>query len=208
MSDGTYSYFDNLNFYAPQPYLDSELVRQLGFIPGLQEFLTIRQVHALEHATVWILSNLGQNQNHDLESQDNETIGGLSTDKGFYLYGEVNSLQLKRAVHLALNRLQLGEWKLAIHPRCGTNASVAMLLTAGMAMTAHLLLPRGPIEQIVGLGVATTIANHVAPEIGMSVQRYITTAIPFNLKIQEIVKTIDMWERPAHFVRLQWQNSQ
>jgi hypothetical protein len=206
MSDGTYSYFDNLNFYASQPYLDSELVRQLGFIPGLQEFLTLRQVHALEHATVWILSNL--RQNHNLESQDNETIGGLSTDKGFYLYGEVNSLQLKRAVHLALNRLQLGEWKLAIHPRCGTNASVAMLLTAGMGIAAHLLLPRGLIEQIVGLGVATTIANHVAPEIGMSVQRYITTAIPFNLKIQEIVKTVDMWERPAHFVRLQWQNSQ
>jgi hypothetical protein len=77
-----------------------------------------------------------------------------------------------------------------------------------MGIAAHLLLPRGPIEQIVGLGVATTIANHVAPEIGMSVQRYITTAIPFNLKIQEIVKTVDMWERPAHFVRLQWQNSQ
>jgi hypothetical protein len=208
MSDGTYSYFDNFNLYPPQPHLDSELVRQLGFIPGLQEFLILRQVHALEHATVWMLSNLGQNENKDLESQDNETIGGLSTDKGFYLYGEVNSLQLKRAVHLALNRLKLGEWKLAIHPRCGTNASVSMLLTAGMAMTAHLLLPRGPIEQIVGLGVATTIATHVAPEIGMSVQRYITTAIPFNLKIQEIVKTVDMWERPAHFVRLQWQNSQ
>jgi hypothetical protein len=212
MSDATYSKIDNFDFYYPQPNLDSELVRQLGFIPGLQEFLTLRQVHALEHATVWVLSNIdyfnSNRDRHDHSSQDNETIGGLSTDKGFYLYGEVNPLQLKRAVHLALNRLTLGEWNLALHPRCGTNASVAMFLTAGMAITAHCLLPRTPIEQLVGLGIATSIAVHLAPEVGMSVQKYITTAIPFNLKIQEIVKTVDMWNRPAHFVRLKWHNSQ
>ena len=35
---------------------DAELIRQLPFIPGLREFLMLRQVHALEHATVWVLS--------------------------------------------------------------------------------------------------------------------------------------------------------
>ncbi len=208
MSDATYSNLENFDFYEPQPHLDSELVRQLGFIPGLKEFLTLRQVHALEHATVWILSNIEYLDRDRISAQDNETIGGLSTDKGFYLYGEVDSLQLKRAVHLALNRLKLGEWNLALHPRCGTNSSVAMLLTAGMTLTTHFLLPRTPLEQIVGFGVATTIATHLVPDLGMSIQRYITTAIPFNLKIQEIIKTVDLSNRPAHFVKLQWQNLQ
>jgi len=32
------------------------LTQQLGFLPGLKEILTRRQVHALEHATVWLLT--------------------------------------------------------------------------------------------------------------------------------------------------------
>ena len=80
-----------------------------------------------------------------------------------------------------------------------------MVLTAGMALTAHLLLPRQPIEQLLGLGLAATAASYFAPDIGMSVQRYITTAIPFNLKVQEITKTVDAMGRSGYFVKLQWQ---
>ncbi len=208
MSDAIYGNVDNFDFFYPNPDGDRELLQQLGFIPGLKEFLILRQVHALEHATVWMLSNLDNIKNRinfDLSPQDNQTIGGLSTEKGFYLYGDINPLKLKRAVNLALTRLQQGEWNLALHPRCGTNSSVAMLLTAGMALTAHLLLPRQPIEQLLGLGLATTAANYLAPDIGMSVQRYITTAIPFNLKVRDITKAVDALGRSGYFVRLQWQ---
>ena len=70
----------NMDFYYPQPDGDSELIEKLGFIPGLKEFLILRQVHALEHATVWMLSNLDDvNRNKkllDFSVQDNETIGG------------------------------------------------------------------------------------------------------------------------------------
>jgi hypothetical protein len=208
MSDATYSNVGNFDIFPPHPDLDRQLLQQLGFIPGLKEFLILRQVHALEHATVWILSNLDNaiaiHPSHST-SQDNQSIGGLSTEKGFYLYGEINSLKLRRAVNLALTRLKQGEWNLALHPRCGTNSSVAMLLTAGMALTAHLLLPRQPIEQLVGLGLATTAANYFAPDIGMSVQRYITTAIPFNLKVRDITQAMDALGRSGYFVRLQWQ---
>ena len=209
MSDATYGNVDNFNFFYPNPNQDSELLQQLGFIPGLKEFLILRQVHALEHATVWVLSNLDnviKNRiNFNFSPQDNQTIGGLSTEKGFYLYGDINPLKLKRAVNLALTRLKQGEWNLALHPRCGTNSSVEILLTAGMALTAHLLLPRQPIEQLLGLGLATTAANYLAPDIGMSVQRYITTAIPFNLKVRDITKVVDALGRSGYFVRLQWQ---
>ena len=204
--------FANFDFFQPQPNQDSQILQQLGFIPGLKEILMLRQVHALEHATVWMLSDLeraGANQTDiPTDVNDNETIGGMSTDRGFYLYGEIDPLNIKRAVRLALNRLQQGEWDLALHPRCGTNVSVAMLLTTGAILTTYLLLPKDPLGQLLGLGVTTSAASWLAPDIGMSVQKYLTTSIPFNLKIKEIKKTADMLGHPAHFVGLQWQNSQ
>ncbi|MBW4505585.1 MAG: hypothetical protein KME64_03610 [Scytonematopsis contorta HA4267-MV1] len=190
---------------APQPTLDAELVRQLSFIPGLKEIIMLRQVHALEHATVWVLSESKEKNASSL--LDNELLGGLSTEHGFYLYGEVNISNLRRAVSLALHRLTSGEWDLAVHPRCGTNLSVAMVLTAGMAIGMHLLLPRGPIEQLIGFGVAATTAAEIAPDVGALAQRYLTTAIPFNLEIDNITYTRDSWGRQAHFVKTCWNNS-
>ena len=192
---------DDRNWFTPKNNQDSELLQQWGFIPGVPEFLMLRQVHALEHATVWILSSLNQHQ-----VQDDETIGGLSTEQGFFLYGKINPLQLKKAVQLALHRLQTGEWNLAIHPRCGTNVSVNTLLTTGMVLTTHLMLPKEPITQLLGMGLAGVTAHYLAPEIGTSVQKYFTTAIPFNLQIKKISQTVDQLGRPAHFIDLQWQN--
>ncbi len=201
--------FINLDFIAPQPAQDSELLKHLHFVPGLKEILMLRQVHALEHATVWVLSR-SLNPRIPWRSSsnfqvDNELLGGLSTDQGFYLYGQVNISDLRRAVTLALHRLTDGEWNLAVHPRCGTNVSVAMLLTAGLAVGMHLLLPRSPIEQLIGLGVAASTAAELAPNIGALTQRYITTSIPFNLAIENITITHDVWGREAHFVKVRWQ---
>ncbi|MFN6462779.1 MAG: DUF6391 domain-containing protein [Nostoc sp. DedVER02] len=188
----------------PQPTQDADLLKQLSFIPGLKEILTIRQVHALEHATVWVLSESQSGQPANVQ-RDNELLSGLSTEHGFYLYGEVNISDLRRAIALAQHRLTNGEWDLAIHPRCGTNLSVAMLLTAGLAVGVHLLLPFRPIEQIIGLGLAATTAAEIAPDLGSLAQRYLTTAIPFNLAIENITRTRDVWGREAHFVKVGWQ---
>jgi hypothetical protein len=192
------------------PHQDTELLEQFGFIPGLKEFLVIRQVHALEHATVWMLSDAVNSQTKlstSYLSADNETIGGLSTEKGFYLYGEINPFKLRRAVNIALIRLQQGEWNLALHPRCGTNSSVAAILTAGMAVTAHFTLPRSPFHQIMGMGLAAITANYLAPDLGIYVQKYITTAIPFNLKLHKITQITDKSEKSGYFVQLNWSNN-
>ena len=191
----------NRDWLVPQNNQDSQLLQQWGFLPGIKEFLMLRQVHALEHATVWVLSSLKYHQ-----AQDDESIGGLSTEQGFFLYGKINTLQLSKAVKLALNRLQKGEWNLALHPRCGTNTSVATLLSMGMIFTTHFMLPKEPITQLLGMGLASMTANYVAPEIGMSVQKYLTTAIPFNLQIKEITQTVDRWGRPALFIGIEWCN--
>jgi Domain of unknown function (DUF6391) len=201
-----------LDIFRPQATWDSEILKQLGFIPGLKELLMLRQVHALEHATVWMLSEKDRPTNpqiiEDFYPEDNDLLGGLSTDQGFYLYGQVNSVDLQKAVRMALRKLKAGEWNLAIHPRCGTNLSVNMFLTAGFAMGAHLLLPRGLIEQLVGLGLSTVLATQLSPDLGMLAQKYLTTAIPFNLELAEITTTKDVWGRSAYFVSLRWQELQ
>jgi Domain of unknown function (DUF6391) len=200
---------DLLDFIAPQPNQDKQLLELLHFIPGLKEILMLRQVHALEHATVWLLSQPRAGRFISLLPcnfhVDNESLGGLSTEEGFFLYGDVNISNLRRAVTNGLQRLKDGEWELAVHPRCGTNVSVSMLLTFGLSVGMHLIMPRGLIEQLLGLGIATTTAAELTPTLGALVQRYVTTSVPFNLSIESITKTRDAWGREAHFVKVQWQ---
>lgn len=169
----------------------------------------LRQVHALEHATVWVLDEISASRKSSASapaprSQDNGTLGGLSTDRGFYLYGRVNALDLSRAVRLALDRCKQGEWDLAVHPRCGTNLSVSMLMTAGMALGTFVFLPKGFLEQAFGLGLSAAIAAQLAPDLGRLTQRYVTTSIPFNLEVDEIALARDFWGRSAYFVRVRW----
>lgn len=181
---------------------DADLLRQLAFIPGLKEILMTRQVHALEHATVWVLTSMaGQTSSAALNS---ESLGGLSTDRGFYLYGNAATVDISRATQIALRRITSGEWDLAVHPRCGTNLSVGMMLTAGLALGASVVLPKDPLGQLLGFGMAAAAATQLTPELGAFAQRYLTTAIPFNLAISNITMKRDEVGRPAHFIEVRW----
>ncbi|EAW34114.1 DUF6391 domain-containing protein [Lyngbya sp. PCC 8106] len=186
--------------FAPSATQDRDLLHQLNFVPGVKEILITRQVHALEHATVWVLSEWA---NGGISGEE-DRLGGMSTAAGFYLYGRVQTSRLRQAVQTAKQRLTAGEWHLAVHPRCGTNLSVGMMLTGGLAMGINLALPKGPIEQLLGLGVAAGVATQLAPELGSWAQRYLTTAIPFNLQVDETSIEQDLWGRSAHFVRVHW----
>src|SRR5260370_7187649 len=75
----------------------------------------VRQNHALEHATITILSNTVP----DLR------VSARSTSRGFTVFGDVDLGQLRRALDEALRRLQAGQAERAIHPNCGTTLSVA-----------------------------------------------------------------------------------
>jgi hypothetical protein len=197
------------DWFRPHPAQDTALLGQIGFLPGLKEILMARQVHALEHATVWVLSEMAAHHDRgDGNRPDNEALGGLSTERGFYLYGQVGSEQLRGAVYRALERLRDGEWNLAVHPRCGTNLSVTLLVTAGLLLGTHLLLPRGPVFQLLGLGLAASTACQLAPALGVPAQKYLTTAIPFNLEIVRISPKRDLWGHPGYFVQVAWRESQ
>jgi len=187
--------------FVPQATQDTEILHQLGFLPGLKELLTIRQVHALEHATVWMLEEMAQTPQ---ARQRVENVSGMSGDRGFHLYGPVHTGELRQAVLRAQQRLIQGDWHLAVHPRCGTNLSVGMLLTLGMAAGINLVLPKDPIGQLMGFGVAAIAASSLAPDAGKLAQQYVTTAIPFNLVVDEIVLEGDRWGQPVHFVNVRW----
>ncbi|AGY57076.1 DUF6391 domain-containing protein [Gloeobacter kilaueensis] len=154
----------------------------------------IRQVHALEHATIWVLS----------EQLPEVQLSGFSTDRGFFIYGPLDTGLLLRASHQALERINRGEENLAIHPRCGTNLSVGMLITATVGLGASLLLPRKPLPQLLAIGAAAATASQLATGVGALAQRHLTTSIPRNLEIVN-ARTLSDWAgRHSHFVETRY----
>src|SRR5579859_1301577 len=76
----------------------------------------VRQNHALEHATVTILTN-------DLPGL---SVSARSNLRGFTIFADLDPVLVRRAADEAMERLRAGEAELAIHPNCGTNLAVGM----------------------------------------------------------------------------------
>ncbi len=142
----------------------------------------IRRNHALEHATIHLLS--ARFPQHPLI--------GRSDARGFTLYGDVPTEAVEQAAAEALARLRQGERRLALHPNCGTN-----LLTAGfLAGSAVFLGMRGrrpgenTAEHLLRLPTAVlmaTLALLVAQPLGLSLQRRVTTlADPGRTEIRSV----------------------
>ena len=90
---------------------------------NLPLLLETRRNHALEHATLQILS----------PKYPAVPIGGHSNPTGFFVLGDVDVDDLRAAAAEALERLRSGESDLAIHPGCGTNYATSGLLAGSLA---------------------------------------------------------------------------
>jgi hypothetical protein len=133
----------------------------------------IRRNHALEHATIHVLT----------EHNPRRYLMGRTTTHGFYLFGEVRTEEVAAAVSEALARLGRGEHSLAVHPRCGTNLATAGVL-AGVSSFVAMRCPE-PVEgsgrsksrlaRLPQIILATTLAVMAAQPLGLAVQRHITT---------------------------------
>lgn len=88
----------------------------------------IRRNHALEHATLNVLS----------KKHPALRLAGYSDTQGFWMVGKVSTDDLREAVDEALRRLQNGEANLAIHNYCGTNFVVSGMAAGTAAMLAML----------------------------------------------------------------------
>jgi hypothetical protein len=122
-----------------------------------------RQNHALEHATVTILSGMIPTL----------SISARSFGDGFIIFGDVDLGLLRRASEEALARLQGGEAELAIHPNCGTNLAVGIsLVTVGTLLG----LASSQLRTRIVTAAASSLAGAVAARpLGEYVQRHFTT---------------------------------
>ena len=152
----------------------------------------IRQIHALEHATIHILS----------WRYPQTRVVGRSTDSGFYIYGNVDTEALAAAVSEALARLQRGEKELAIHPQCGTNLATAGILAGLSAFLALVGRPRRRWARLPEAITLATLAVLLSQPLGLLVQRYITTSPQVtDIAVKEI-KRFDLGTVRVHKVEV------
>jgi len=160
----------------------------------MEPFATVRRHHAIEHATVTLLT----------ERDPSLRVVGRSDTTGFYIYGEVDRDKLNDAAQRALARLQSGESALAIHPRCGTNLVVAGLLTAVAAVLAIGRKPR--LDKIPNVILATTVAAFVAQPLGMTLQERVTTSSDARGARIAGIRESQMGQIKVQHVDIAWDN--
>lgn len=126
----------------------------------------VRQNHALEHATMHMLSQ----HNPYLR------LVGRTTPAGFFIYGPASTEEVELAAQEALTRLQQGEAHLAVHPRCGTNLAVTALVAGTAAFGATLGRPRSRWERLPLALMAATAGAILAQPLAHRIQEQITTS--------------------------------
>jgi len=125
----------------------------------------IRRNHALEHATIHVLT----------EHNPRRHLMGRTTAHGFYLFGEVEIEEVAAAVSEALDRLRSGEHCLAVHPRCGTNLATAGVLAGLASFVVTLGRSKPRLARLPQIILAATVAVMVAQPLGLALQQHVTT---------------------------------
>jgi hypothetical protein len=161
----------------------------------IQSYISrIRRNHGLEHATIHVLS----------EAAPKRRLLGRSDIGGFWLLGEVDTVELVEAVTQALTRMRDGERNLAIHPNCGTNY-VTYGLVAGVGAFAAMAgagpKQRDKLERLPLAALLATIGLILSPPLAFRVQERLTTSgDPQGLQIVEVIRS-DVGGRTAHRIK-------
>ncbi len=125
----------------------------------------VRQNHALEHATIHVLSR----------RHPGARLMGRSTPAGFYVYSPLPTEEIADAAAEALARMQMGESHLAVHPRCGTNLAVTGVMAGTAAFGATLGRSRSKLERLPLALIAATVGTLLAQPLAHRIQEEITT---------------------------------
>ena len=161
------------------------------FVQVAQQMLlggAVKQNHALEHATIVLLSR----------KYPEVRFAGISFASGFFVFGDVPTEAIVPTANEALTLLRTTQPEMAIHERCGTNLAVAGLLTGLSSMTVAKL--RRPYNSFNNVLLASTAALILARPLGLVVQRYVTTQTP-NASMNVVkVTPMQLFSTPAHFV--------
>lgn len=139
----------------------------------------LRQNHAIEHATVTLLS----------QRIPGVPLMGRSDLQGFILFGDADTQVIEEVTHEALGRLQAGESSLAVHPNCGTNLVTAGMLSGLAAMFAASGRNRTWADRVPSSLLAATLALILAVPAGRWMQENVTTSPHVDgLRITGVVK--------------------
>ncbi len=148
----------------------------------------VKQNHALEHATIVLLS----------KKYPDVRLAGISFAAGFFVFGDIPTEAILPAAQEALNLLRTTQPELAVHERCGTNLAVSGMLTGLSAMAVAKM--RRPFSTANNVILASTAALILARPLGLAVQRYFTTQTPNSSMTITGVKPYNFFGTPAHFV--------
>jgi hypothetical protein len=153
----------------------------------------LRRNHALEHATIHVLS----------ARYPWGTFIGRSDTQGFFLFGDVPGPAVSEAAAEALARLRAGERRLSIHPNCGTNLLTSGVFGASAAFAAFAgsRSSRSRLSRLPLAIMLTAVALLVAQPVGTALQQSVTTqADPLALQVVE-VRTWQRGRTTLHRVR-------
>lgn len=150
----------------------------------------IRRNHALEHATIHVLT----------ENCRPLKVVGRSTLHGYYLYGNLTTEMVVVAAQEAYARLRAGQRHLAVHPNCGTNLVTAGSM-AGLATFAVLgNSKKRRIELLPNALLAATLALILARPVGPRLQEHITTLSDLGDLTIKAVRREERGKLVVHFV--------
>lgn len=116
-------------------------------IIGWEPLNRVRRNHALEHATLQILS----------QQDPRRRMAGYSDTGGFWVVGELSIEEIQQAVDEALTRLRAGESRLAVHPFCGTNFVASGLVAGSLAWLGMLGTGRSTRDKLDRLPVVISL---------------------------------------------------
>ena len=152
-----------------------------------------RRNHAVEHATIHILSRMSPQT----------SMAGRSNSRGFVIYGDLTANAIQQAVQEALERLRAGESHLAIHPNCGTNLVTTALLTSGATLLASAGRRRRLLDRIPAGLAAALAAVFLAQFLGTAIQQRVTTCAELGQVDVVDIQRRQIGMRVLHWVRLQ-----
>lgn len=148
----------------------------------------VRRNHGLEHATIHVLSGRFPGL----------PMAGRSTPYGFYLYGDLSTVDIISAADEALKRMQDGETHLAVHPGCGTNYLTSGAFAGLGAFAALSVDSRRRWERLPNAVMAATFALILSAPVGPMLQARITTS--GDMADLEILSVRKLPGRYTHYV--------
>ncbi len=155
----------------------------------------IRQHHAVEHATIHILS----------QRLPDRPLAGHSDSHGIRVLGPVPTTSVQAAVEEALRRLP-HEPELAVHPLCGTNLVVGGTMAGLLSLFVLVGLenerrPWRLLQALPRLITAATAAFALARFAGPYVQRHWTTMVPAGDLVIDSVRPQQVGNYTLHRVK-------